>query len=549
MTEARRRLLLAAALTVAWTAALAALLHDEVVNYFPVGDQWALLAASHPTFADPAAWFTRGFADYFTFYSGLSVPHADFVRPLFNFTYWLLGLFMAPLSGASLYFNFFVVGACAGLTWLALHPPGAQAPRFVAGLAAATPMMPALIPSLALLVVPCLAFDPLAACFALLAFLAFERGRMALTALSLLAAVLTKETALPVAVALPVMFAWLQREDWRTPQFWLSMALLAGPVVVWLGLRLLAFDAVAGSVYVLQSRTGLGLRRLVLTLPRWPFWLDTLPHRSGGSAAILSGALLLANVTFLAAAAMVAWRRWRRREAPRVAEVSLLACYGFMLLVGIAPRFGVVLAVFLVVGVVRWLAEGLWAGRVALAGLVLGLAATAARTGTALPPFLETMNEYSTIGRNYPEALRALPAGSRVIALNDPVTWDSKPHWLAQVAGLDIELLKAADFACPGTSGRLESPCRVELRQAGPRRFEFTQSCGLDLCGARAPVTQPAATTLAPGIDVVLTPLPDPAAPGRDPRWRRVTLELDAGDTNLVYFDPVSRAFQVVHVP
>src|SRR5947207_1733558 len=77
----------AASLTAAWTVALAYFARHLVYEYFPVGDEWALLANSNPALASPLEWFTSGFSDYFVFDPTLSTPYANFLRPSANLTY------------------------------------------------------------------------------------------------------------------------------------------------------------------------------------------------------------------------------------------------------------------------------------------------------------------------------------------------------------------------------------------------------------------------------------------------------------------------------
>src|SRR5262245_56570314 len=97
-------------LTVAWMGVLILVTHRLVQHYFPLADEWALIANSHPDFADPSRWLSEGFRDYFQPPAGL--PHergANFVRPIFNLAYWLGGHLLAPASGGYLYVGYLAI--------------------------------------------------------------------------------------------------------------------------------------------------------------------------------------------------------------------------------------------------------------------------------------------------------------------------------------------------------------------------------------------------------------------------------------------------------
>ncbi|MBV8063075.1 MAG: hypothetical protein JOY51_05740, partial [Nevskia sp.] len=86
----------AGGLALAWALSLSWLMHGYVSGqYFPIADQWALIANSHPAFAHPLQWFSRGFSDYFVYDPAVSRPYANFIRPGFNGVFWLLGLFLS----------------------------------------------------------------------------------------------------------------------------------------------------------------------------------------------------------------------------------------------------------------------------------------------------------------------------------------------------------------------------------------------------------------------------------------------------------------------
>jgi len=148
-----RALAAAIGLAAAWSLLLTALTRRLLRNYFPIADEWALLANSDPSLTSPLTWLTSGFSNYFEFDPALSVPYANFIRPVDNLTYWLLGLWLSPTSPWRLRFHFGVIGAVAALTYLCATL-GARARRTLIALvlAAAVPLMPAFLPSFSFVV-------------------------------------------------------------------------------------------------------------------------------------------------------------------------------------------------------------------------------------------------------------------------------------------------------------------------------------------------------------------------------------------------------------
>src|ERR1700746_191291 len=92
-----RDLRLALGLFLGWTALLCSAMHGYVSrDYFPIADQWALIANSHPAWAHPGQWLSQGFSDYFVYDPAVSQPYANFLRPGFNGSYWLMGWLLGP---------------------------------------------------------------------------------------------------------------------------------------------------------------------------------------------------------------------------------------------------------------------------------------------------------------------------------------------------------------------------------------------------------------------------------------------------------------------
>ncbi len=406
-----------------------------------------------------------------------------------------------------------------------------------------------MVPEIGTLLMAYAAFDPLAAALGLLALLAFARRRWWLAAAMLLLALFTKETSLPVLGALLVLSLW---QWWRGrgqsgASLWPVFALVL-PLLLWIGLRLSMFGTPAGGVYVLGNGNADPLRQLLRQALQWPFWLETLPfHLEGPLAQKLQAWLLLgANLGFIfAAGGIIGQRLLRRRQAPHPVELALLFSYVFMILVGVADRFGAVLSVCLLAALGIWLGER-QAPRLALLAalcMVLGVGATAWRAEGRWNQIKPLVVEYSQISRQYLDQLKSFAPGDTVVVLNDPVSWHSQARWLRLAGGVPAQLVKAADFACPASALRLRQPCTVSLKPgAAPRQYEFTQSCGIDWCGAFVPHDRPARIRPAPQVEAELLPGPPPV-PGAI-EWTTLRLELH-GSSNfkLLYFDPSDRSF------
>lgn len=547
----RRHYGVALLLTLGWTLLLALICGEWLARYYPFADEWALMANADLAHASPLNWFTRGFSDYFVFYEGLSQPYANFVRPGFNFFYWLLGLAFEPTSAARLYFNFLAIGACSGLAWLAVAHSGS---RLALPLAAAVPLLPGYIPASAH-AVPCLAYDPLVAALGLAAVLAYQRGRLIACALILWLALYTKETSLSVALALPLIHVLVHRGQIFSLRRGGELALLLVPLAAWIALRLVAFEDVAGGTYAFRGTPLQAVKIMILQLPRWPLWVYPLPYQTGAElSAKYLGLVFLAVVNFILVASLgllFLWRLWRRQPLDPALGV-FLASDAFMLTVGSAPRYGAVVGLFMVVAVVRWRGEGSWP-RISAAVAALLVAGIVVGAGQGWKPAAELTDlfaDYGPVAKRYAETLQAYPADARVLVLNDPVTWHAKVEWLDQVMDVRAEVHKIADFACPSSAQRLHEPCSVSLTPTDdPLSFRFGQSCGFDLCAAGVPLTQAVRLQLDGGVELSVEPARAPGDPQSPVLWRSATLKLQHGGVHLLMFDPATQGFVDRYVP
>ncbi len=551
----RQPLAIAALLTTGWTAILVVYFQGFIVTYYPMADEWSLLANSHPAFATPREWFTRGFSDYFVPPLG---SNAQYIRPAFNFSYWLLGQVLSPYSGAYLYLNYLLVGLCSGLLYLCLvdsSKPGLQTiPLVFSGL---LPWMSAWLPTTGMLLTPCLAFDPLAASLCLAAFLAYRKRNLWTASLLLLAAVFTKETALPIAFVLPAHYLLTNRRGfWAARHHTIQLFALCLPLLIWLIVRAIMFGSSTDNVDVLSTGAAELIKRSIRLATIWPF---------GGSGQLAvvwpitehvdwpRALALLANVTVMGVAVCAATYRLIRKQMPSVGELCAMGCYAFILLVGVAPRYGAVAQAFFLICFAGWMVmPDLKKFRpILVAGIGVGMLAANLQTIPQLDRNLDLLTRYHHIARNYAETLKKYSDGQTVLVLNDPVTMNSKLGSLTHIIGATADIDKLADFACPATAYRLDNDCNVTLTELPQKRhYLLTQSCGIDHCGLKERHHGHSNSTITH-----LSKEQSPSVPaavdwdtyqiGAD----RLQFRLKQGDVYLLYFQPESLTFKAHYVP
>ncbi|HZP13691.1 MAG TPA: hypothetical protein VFB36_14830 [Nevskiaceae bacterium] len=531
-------------LALAWACAIAAAMHGFVAGYFPLADDWSVLAYSHPHFARPLSWFTEGFANYLAQPPGLSEPYTNFLRPVLNLAYWIQGLWLAPESGGYLYFNYVVIAACAGLCLFAVSESAARIPALV--LAAALPLMPGLLGSQQVLLFPVMAFDPLAAALCLLAAILFSHERWIGCAVVLLAAALTKETAMPIVVALPLLFAAQQGKVLRArdPVAWLRLAMLGAPIAIWFALRYAAFGGMTSGTYT-DVGIGVVLRNIPNCLVQVPFWAV----RGGGVHLDSATLTLLANAVVMAAVVLILVRRLLARMPLRPLEICLVFAYAFMLRFGFVQRFGAVMDVFLVACVALWLGEreSRRIAAVAAIGLLIGLVATHRHSWRTLEQRSAVLQDTHEVARRFVAALRSAPQGSRVIVVNDPVTWFARLDSLVRVEQIPIDAVKLSDVNCSIPLAPWTQHCDVALAQQGAGEYRFNQSCGIELCGTPHAHTRLVSWQPGPGISAELHPGAAPLADfGMQARWAALHFTVADPQTRIVYFEPSSHDFHFV---
>ena len=528
-----------------WTLICALLTPQMISQHFPLGDEWSLLAAADTAMNSPSAWFSSGFSDYFIYRPELMLPYTDFIRPVFNGFYWVLGQLLQPDDGGRLLLNGAALGLMSALAWWAITQQAGPS-RTALVLAAALPLLPSLLPALVTLF-PFLAYDPLTACFCLGAYIAYRQQRHTLAIVVLLFALLLKETALPLALALPVHHLLEHRADAQRARMLLRTAVLTLPLFAWILFRWLSFGDLTGGTYTVGRGPDEVLRGIFSNLQRWPLWVLRAPPGAGPLQLASVWLMSAANLALVAAGGWILLRRLLARRNLDAAEWTLIFSYGFMLLVGVYARYGAVLDAFLIVSLALWLREeSAPAPRLAAAALAAGLLLYITPTAQMLRHLPPLLNDYQSVGRDYVGALRQLPPGRRVLVLNDPVSWHARLPTLAAVERLPLQIEKIADFTCPGAFGRIRQSCSVTLTPTGPLSFEFAQSCGLGVCGARRIPAGPLQMRIG-DAQVQLPAARNPAS--GNPVWDSYAFSLDRGDLDLLYFDPSTRDFRVWNVP
>lgn len=549
----RRHALISLLLWAALSVALALLVADVVRLYFPYAEEWKILLPSWPGLANPADWF-RGFAATMSEpYPAWSVAAINFLRPVMNGMYWLRGVVLGENWGAQLYFNFpLVAGAVAALYYSLRMPAAAAAGPLLAGaLAAAFLVMPPMLSGASYflpVLLPQMPFDALITALYLLGCVAYLYARYLLTALLVLAALMTKEQAVTLAAAVPAVFAWTHRHRWRDA--WPTLLLLSVPLLLWLTMRLTLFGSVSGGVYVLLREPLEILRATIVSLLRLPLYAP-----SAGSLLrdplSWQGVLVVANLTVLAYIALDIVKRWRQ-QGPDVIAVTAVFGWGFLALVGMNPRYGGI-----VIAPVIWMAA-----RPAVVGMprIARPAALAALGVTALVHLGMSVGAFGThagflkgiydVGRSYAAALEQADTET-VVVLNDPSTPWTAPADMARVLRLPVtDIVKASDYPWrwPSSHAREvpDQSCRVTVERLDAQRIAMQQSCGLLLMGAQVPRDMPLRLPLAPGVTAEF-PEPGFEIAQRGVRvGERMILHVTRPGVAVLYFKPSSRTFHWV---
>ena len=531
-------------------------------NYFPLADEWSILAHSHPRVAEPRSWFTEGFRHYFTPPAGLPTLQGFlFSRPLFNATYWAVGRGAEPDSGRYLQISHAGVGACAGMAALAVSRSGGSL-RTAARTGAVVPLMPALVPSMTLLIHPCMAFDPLAAALTQGATVAYEGGRTRTAAALLAAGLLTKETALPTAGALPALYALEHRSQLlRDGRARRSLVELAAPAAAWFAIRRATFgpSSIEDSAYVFRPDPRGKLMRQLRIAAKFPFWVNygSLNDRGLTVNKAAAGSLLVANAAVVGGTVVEIASRLLSGRRPSPDEASLASSYAFLLAMGTSPRYGVTLDMSLLHALAQWRRERgrpSRAARAVSAGLAVGVVTNAVMTAKEYPRLERNFLAYAEVGRKYLAALRKFGPGERVLVLNDPVTFWAPVKWLTRTMGIKAEVIKLADH--PYSRDNLDGMTNVSKVSLEPptgpgEPWRFSQSRGIDILSSHPllPADEPVHVDYGDGITIDLEPAAADAPPMDDhQRWAAMRIHPGDRPAHLLYYDPANGEFQAVAV-
>jgi len=209
----------------------------------------------------------------------------------------------------------------------------------------------------------------------------------------------------------------------------------------------------------------------------------------------------------------------------------------------------------LLTSLARWRREapsGSPAVRAVTAGLGVGVAASSLLILRDYPRLERNFLAYARVGRKYLESLRQFGEGSRVLVLNDPVTFWAPVKWVTKTMGIKAEVIKLADY--PWSYDYLDGmafPSTVELQPPGngDDGWRFTQSQGLDILSAHPalPADQLVHIDYGDGITVDLEPFAADAAPTNDhQRWAAMRIRPGDRPAHLLYYDPEADEFRSV---
>lgn len=550
----------ACAIVVFITAALAILCADVVHNFFPYAEEWKLLRPSLPWLAHPLQWF-QGFATVTNDpYPAWSVAAVNFWRPVMHLVYWVNGALFGQNWGAYLYSNFVFLSMAAGALYWWLRSQSAQSrdgaresttgPWFALALVAIFILMPPMVSATSYflpILVPQFAFGGLVAALCLLAGLGFVGRHYLLATLLLSAALVTKEQALPMALALPLTYAWHNRRNVRTSLP--TLTLLAAPALVWIGLRLVLFGSLSQGVYVLTDTSASLLHSLVTSLLKLPLYtpaLSSVLQQPLSVAALLVACNLLVLI-YLGADTLKRW--WH--QGPEVVSVAFIGYWGFLALVDLNPRYGTLIIALAIIMLARRPATGIprAARNVALTSLIVTGLTHGALSWCAFPTQVAFAQDIYQVGRDYAAALADTSTDTKVIVvLNDPNTVYTAPSDMAKVLKLPVTTVyKASDYPWqwPKTDATQvpKQPCEISVSAPDPATVILEQSCGLQIAGALVPYENPPVLPVAQDISAEFPQAQFNNAGFVTDLGQRLVLHIRRPGVRVLYFDPANRSF------
>lgn len=536
-----------------------------VQSFFPYAEEWKIMLPSLPQFAHIADWFTGFAGSMHSPYPAWGVNSINFIRPVMNVVYWLRGEWFGQQWGEYLYFNFAFIGIAAGSVFFGMRTlrdnitgDDESAGIWLAGLLLlvfiALPPMVSQSSRFLPVILPQMPFGRLLGAFVVLACISYGYRRYWVATLFVVLALLTKEQGAPLAIALPLTYAWTHRHQWRS--HWQWVVLLAIPILAWLAARLVLFGSVAGHVYVLMGPdTGL-VHQFVGNLLKLPFFSGSL-YQALDEPLSLHGLLVACNLVVLGyLIGDNLLRCWRK--GPDVFMIAALGYWLFLAIVGLNPRYGTPLIALSVLLLARPAAAPISSlfRPIALTALVITGAGQAYLSWQAFPVHVAYSQKIYAVGEDYAQAL-ARVGPHPVVVLNDPNTMYTAASDMATVLGLPpTAVYKASDYPwqwpAPAATQMPVERCSVTARVPTAGKVVFKQSCGLRIMGALVPNEQPLVLPLAEGITVRYPQAQPNLTTGYMDLGNILILHLAQPGVQVLYFNPEDSSFHLIspgHMP
>lgn len=515
---------------------------------------------SLPWLAHPLQWF-QGFATVTNDpYPAWSVAAVNFWRPVMHLVYWVNGALFGQNWGAYLYSNFVFLGMAAGALywWLRSQSPksrdgvpeSATGPWFTLALVAIFILMPPMLSASSgflPVLVPQFAFGGLVATLCLLAGLSFVDRRYLLATLLLSAALVTKEQALPMALALPLTYAWQNRRNIRAGAA--TLALLAAPVLIWIGLRLLLFGSLSHGVYVFSDNSGSFVHSLITSLLKLPLYTPALSNALQQPLSV--AALLVAcNILVLIYLGADTLKRWWD-HGPEVVSVAFIGYWAFLALVDLNPRYGTLIIALAFIMLARRPATGMprAARALALTALIVTSFTHGVLSWRAFPTQVAFAQDIYQVGRDYAAALAHASTDTQaIVVLNDPNTVYTAPSDMAKVLRLPVTTVyKTSDYPWQWPKAYAtqlpQQPCAVAVSTPDAATVILQQSCGLQIAGALVPHENPPVLPVARGISAEFPQAQFNNADFVTDLGQRLILHIRRPGVRVLYFDPADRTF------
>ena len=455
-------------------------------------------------------WFTRGHWDFFDPYPEWPSHQTAFARPAFQFLIYLAHFVLGRDWAAYLALNYLAVAGVAAVAF-AIARAALGLGAGLSALAAGLVLLSSAVLEFSIDVVGA-GSEPLASALVGCAFLAVVWRRDRLCMGLLLAALLTKETAVwaPFAAGLTVLLREGVANEGRHRA--LAAAAMLLPVALWLGLRFIFFGGIGGT-YATADYAPLGE---FLRLTAWKFahvhhlfvTQDIAAAERGWAAFDRPVRFLTAALVFLLLApwvlgglgAATQWfgfatreRRWSTADTPLLLTLwAALSLVFYFTLALASARYAASAAMFVWPAVVGDIARR----RRVIFGV--GLAACAALSLARASEFVAGLNppsaqsyegQYVRAAAGMNAALRQVPVGIKyVYVLSAGGLAAANSDYLRALLGLHADIIRITDISwnCGGeterlTYDRIAAEGEVEIRVTLPdcARFFFAFS-GID---------------------------------------------------------------------